>query len=265
MAINPFSLSGGDLLTKKSGMVPGSAKDVLVTAKHSLGGGGGARRKPAEAEASEPAPAPEPIQVAAKQEPQVRLFNLKWAGEPGCLDGKIKISVQAELPESHKNITRVQFSLFALGPKGEKEPVESKDVFLDQGLAEAEFTLFHSPGKTDATEESRTFVCIAKHRDSKPLESPKLTAKVSQGDELTLELEDAAQIRKLGYAFALKSADGSFESVLTAKDGAEKDGKLSLKFMKLKTDGKYSLDVRDAQGKALETVFKDKAFGSWAA
>lgn len=262
MNFDPFAPPGGDIFS-------GQSLKGLFNKRSVPRIGAAGKPKKAEQPAAEPV-LEEDVQQSTAEEPaeakpQVKLFELKWASESGFFEEKIKISVRAELPESLKHVTRVLFSLSYLDSSLKKQPAKTEEAFLKDGLAEAEFVLPQLKGDNGKPLEEGTFACIAKHRDSTELESAPLKARIRRvsGDELVVELEDAAGFKKKNYAFRMKSDDGEYESVLNSKDIAEAKGASSLKFQKLDLNARYTLELLDSSGKVLEKVFASKECGKW--
>ena len=224
---------------------------------------GGGIRRPASAvqpEPDEPEPAiAQPPRETAK--PQVTLHDLKWVNDSGAFGSASRISVHTELPESLKHITRVQFDLFAVNDQGKREAVDSAVGHIANGIAEAVFVLPHNPGKDDLSESERSFICVVKHRDSEPLESSRLIAKVTQ--RLEIEVEDASAWQKSDFVLCLQDSSGAALVSLNPKDGEEKDGRLTFRFEKLDFQKAYSLEIRGGDGKVLQTIFKSKKHGEW--
>jgi hypothetical protein len=266
MSLGPMSYPGNDPFLRKGGMGLSSVNEIF---KKPLGSGGGGivRKKPANAEVA--AEEPEPIhQEPVKEEkpaPQAKLFNLKWGSETGYFEEKIKISVEAELPESLKGITRVVITLQNAGPGGKNTDIKSYDGYLSNGLAEVEVELPHTKGKDATTEAERTFLCTAKHRDSKVLESAPLKAKVRKSGpgDLALELENGAEFKKRSFVFRLKQADGKVTGTLESKEIKEIEGKATLTFHDLKPEVSYTLELLNDKGGVMEVIFENREFGKW--
>ena len=106
-------------------------------------------------------------------------------------EDKVTLSVDVFLPDSLKEIKRVIISVFALCPDGAKPSIKIRDLYVDdEGKVQGEFEL-HRPPKQDNKEiESCSYVFTAKHRDSKEIESPRLSVKEKPrgNEELVLEL-----------------------------------------------------------------------------
>ena len=218
--------------------------------------------------APEPESQPEPLipesahPEAEEPKPTVALRDLKWGKEAGVFGRKSRISVHADLPTALKHATRIQFTLFAPDAQGKPEKLIALEGHLENGEAHADFELPHTQGKDGATEPGRTFTCVAKHRDSEPLESAKHTAK--EVARLELSLDDAQAWKKAGYRFCLGQAGGEHMLALKAEDGEERDGKLTLRFEDLDATAKYTLEIRDEmEDKLRQVVFKERKYGDW--
>lgn len=264
MSKDHFAMPGDDR-HKKPDINPSANKDIFQKPK--AGGGGGPKRKP------EPVAEPDIEQIPNNppppppKEPPVKLSNPKWSVDSAQFEDTVSLSVDVLLPESLKEIKRVIISVFALYPNGEKPSIKIRDLYVnDEGKVQGEFVL-HRPPKQDNKEiESCPYVFTAKHRDSKEIESPRLPVKEKPrgNDELVLELASSEKLKTEGLAFHLKSKDGSVNSKIETKNGEEKEGMLTLKFIKLDPNLEYALDMLNAQGKIVESIFPNTPFGKWA-
>ncbi|MEO7779451.1 MAG: hypothetical protein ABIY63_18135 [Fibrobacteria bacterium] len=143
----------------------------------------------------------------------VKLSNPKWAKEKGQFNEKMITEVDVDLPDTHKHLTRVSFTLFAASQgTGKLERIDAKDAHVKEGKASVEFTLFYPQQKDGQLVKECPYVCVMKHRDSKELESPKLevvatveylTLKEAQGIafEITKEYETSGSYSKLAGNF----------------------------------------------------------------
>jgi hypothetical protein len=126
---NPFKKKEADSNAK--------TKDIFA---HGSGGGGGGRVKPSTNTDPEPLGEEqtpmEPPKAEQKKKPEVRLFNPKWAVEKVGFGEKAKFSVEGDLPEESKHLTRVTFTLFAKLPDGKKERIDGNEAHLMEGKAE---------------------------------------------------------------------------------------------------------------------------------
>lgn len=255
----------GEATGPQHGLVPKVHDDIFQKPK--AGGGGSPKRKP------EPVAEPEIEQIPYNppppppKEPPVKLSNPKWSVDSAQFEDTVSLSVDVFLPETLKEIKRVIISVFALCPNGEKPSIKVRDLYVnDEGKVKGEFVL-HRPPKQDNKEiESCPYVFTAKHRDSKEIESPRLPVKEKPrgNDELVLEFTSSDELKTGGFAFHLKSKDGSVNSKIETKNGEEKGGLLTLKFTKLDPNLEYALDMLNAQGKIVESIFPNILFGKWA-
>jgi len=262
---DPFAMPGADR-HKKPDVNPSAHDDIFKKPKGG-GGGGGPRRK------NEPTAEPEPEQIPYNppppppKEPPVKLSNPKWSVNSAYFDDKVTLSVDVLLPDSLKEIKRVIISVFALCQNGAKHSIKIRDLYVDaEGKVEGEFEL-HRPPKQDNKEvESCPYYFTAKHRDSKEIESPRLPVreKPRGNDELVLELTSSDELKTGDFAFQLKSKDGSIVSKIETKNGEEKAGMLTLKYVKLDPKLEYTLEMLDSEGNIVETIFQETLFGKWA-
>lgn len=146
----------------------------------------------------------------------VEISNAKWSHDQGRFNGKITAKVDVHLPETHKHLTRITFTLLAMEKAGEKSRIDSKEAHARNGSAEAELTLYR-PAQRDATgvDEKRHYFFVAKHRDSKEHASEKLPV---TEEESIITLEEAQAI-----AFEITKqyeAGGSYATLSGNFDGA---------------------------------------------
>ena len=73
--------------------------------------------------------------------------------------------------------------------------------------------------------------------------------------------DDHALVRR-GVKTLLED-QGHFKVVAEAKTGEEKDGTLTLKFIKLDPKLEYTLDMLNAEGIIIESIFPNTLFGNW--
>lgn len=183
------------------GMNPKSSDDIFVKSK---GGGAGRARKPEPAPVEEEPPEAAVEPAKAKAVTVVTLSNLAWGGEKPVFNGKITVSVQAEVPDEFAHLTRIEFKLIALPPNGKREeirPVQSGH--LVDGAAKAEVTLFIPEYREDGLPpEECKYAFSAKHAKSKEVESPPITAKAAPPKAPKAEVDVA------GVAAAKKKTDG---------------------------------------------------------
>lgn len=260
---DPFAISGGDLLKKSSDMNPATHKDVF--AKPKSGGGLGRARRPESVSEPEQDLVPEKVAPPPPKEPAVKLSNPKWSVDSAHFGDKVTLSAEVFLPESLKEIKRVIVTIFALSPNGAKSQIKCRDLYVEEGKVEGEFVLERPPKQDNKEVESCPYVFTAKHRDSKEIESTRLAVKEKPRgtDELVLEFPSSDELKNGGFAFQLKSKDGSIVSKIESKNGEEKSGKLNLKFVKLDPNLEYTLDMLNSQGKIVETIFPETPFGKW--
>jgi hypothetical protein len=262
-----FALPGSELLNPSVGKSASPHKEIFAKPK---GGGGGLGRasKPAptnnqpEEDLVPDAPKPEP-----PAEPLVKLTNPKFLVPDGHFEEKVPFSIDADLPASLKDVKRVIVTAWSIPKNGEKQQAFSKDFYIDDNGKVTGDVELRRPSKYEGKEvESCPYVFTAKHRDSKEIESPRLPVKEKPrgNDELVLELTSSEKLKTEGFAFHLKSKDGSVDSKIETKNGEEKEGVLTLKFTKLDPKLEYSLDMINPQGKILESIFPNTAFGKWA-
>jgi len=254
----------GDDRHKKSGINPSAHTDIFQKPK--AGGGGSPKRKPEPVAESEIEQIPDNPPPPPPKDPLVKVSNPKWFVESAQFEDTVSLSVDVFLPESLKDIKRVIVTVFALSPNGAKSQIKSRDLYVDEGKVQGDFVL-HRPPKQDNKEvESCPYVFTAKHRDSKEIESPRLPVKEKPwgNDELVLELNSSEELKTGGFAFQLKSKDGSIVSKIETKVGEEKAGKLTLKFVKLNPQLEYTLEMLNSQGEIEDTIFPVIPFGKWA-
>lgn len=173
--MNLFSAPGSEAFHPKD---PSSE----VFSNRAVRGGGRPRPPVNPAAALEPepellAPAPEP-EEKAKDNPKVDLTDLAWGAETAGFGDKIGVRAKAALPDELKNITRIEFKVFALLPDGKREAIDKQEAHLKDGQAAAEVTLFYPQYKEDGKlPKECKFLFTAKHRDSKEAESKAITVK----------------------------------------------------------------------------------------
>lgn len=261
---NPFVMPGDDK-NKKAAINPSANTDIFQKSK--AGGGGSPKRKP------EPVAEPEIEQIPYNppppppKEPPVKLTNPKWSVDSAHFEDKVTVSVDVFLPPSLKDIKRVVVTVLAVLPNGTKAFIKNKDLYVnEEGKVKHEFVLDRPPKQDNKELESCPYVFTAKHRDSTEIESPRLQVndKPNGDDELLLEFTSSEALKTGGIAFHLKSKDGSFDSKIETKSGEEKEGTLTLKFIKLDSKLEYALDMLNAQGKIVESIFPYTQFGKWA-
>jgi hypothetical protein len=176
----PFKLPGSDLLNPGPFSKPdssSSSKDKpdprTISNKPQIGG----HRKRAEPVVEEPDQdlvSAEPVEKPVEK-PTIKLHGLKWGAEKGVFNEKIRVAAEADVPAELKNITRVEFKVFALTPDGKRESIDKQDGHLKDGKASANVTLFFPSYRKDGKLLSECkYVFTAKHRDSKEEESPDL-------------------------------------------------------------------------------------------
>jgi hypothetical protein len=255
-----MGISGGDLLKKPPDMNPSAHKDVLVKSKS--GGGLGRTRPPEQAPEPEEDLIAEPVAEPIKKQPEVRLSNPKWSAESAFFEDKVMASVDVELPETHKDLTRITLTLFSLLPNGKKEQISTLDVHAKSGKAEGEFIVQRPADRDGKKVASSSYAFTAKHRDSKDIESGQLKA-TEVKPNLILELDEHSDIAKPGFSVVLKSKDGSVHSKFLAKDGVKKGSLLSFDFKKLDSETAYVMELRDDKDKAVDVIFKDKKPVDW--
>jgi hypothetical protein len=176
----PFKLPGSDLLNRDPFSKPdssSSSKDKpdprTIFNKPQMGG----HRKRAEPVLEEPdqdLASAEPVEKPVEK-PTVKLHDLKWGAEKGVFNEKIRVAAEAAVPADLKNITRIEFKVFALTPDGKRESIDKQDGHLKDGKASVNVTLFFPSYRKDGKLLSECkYVFTAKHRDSKEEESPAL-------------------------------------------------------------------------------------------
>lgn len=259
---NPFAMPGDSKL-KKSDLNSSAPKDIFQQPK---GGGIAPRRKPETNQDPEEELLPENTPPPPPKETPVRLSNPKWSVDSAYFEETVSLSVDVDLPESLKDITRVIVTVFAFIAHEKKQQVKSLDLHVKDGKVQSDFDI-PSPEKRENKEiDSCSYLFTAKHRDSKEVESPRLSVKSkSKGnDELVLELPSSDELKKNGHTFQLMSKDGTIVWKVETKNGVEKDGKLTLKFENLDPNLEYSLDELNGKGQIIETLFTNTPFGKWA-
>jgi hypothetical protein len=178
--MNPFSLSGSELLNPSLSKDKSGSKDkVLVAKKPDKPQIGGHRKKPDPVpEAAEPELVSAEPTEKAKDGPKVNLHGLKWDSDQGVFNEKIQVHAKADLPPELKGITRIEFKVLALTPDGKKEPIDKQEAHLKEGNASSGITLFIPAFRQDGKMLSECkYIFTAKHRDSKEEESPCLVVK----------------------------------------------------------------------------------------
>lgn len=248
----------------KHGLVPKVNEDIFQKPKG--GGGVGPRRKPEPAQESEVEQIPSNPPPASPKAPPVKLSNPKWSVETAHFEDKVSLSVDVSLPESLKEIKRVIITIFSISPNGAKSQIKSRDLYVEAGKVQGEFQLERPPKYDNKEVESCPYVFTAKHRDAKEIESTRLPVneKPRGNDELVLEFASSEKLKTGGFAFHLKSKDGSYNSKIDTKNGEEKAAILIFKFTKLDPKLEYALDMLNAQGKIVESIFPYMLFGKWA-
>ncbi len=274
-ANNPFHFSGSDLFKKagSEGAIPSAHPDIFTKPKagggNGIGGGRSGRAKALESKKTEDDE--EELQIekqatpARAVDPPVKLTNLKWAVDSAHFEQNVEITMDIDIPKSLENITRVIVTVYALGANGKRETIKAKELWAKDGRVQGDFVLYPPSKHEERSAASYPYIYTAKHRDSKEMESPKLqvTGKVSGNEELVLELASTKELKNSGYSFQLKSKDGSFLSKLETKNAEEKAGNIIIKFEKLDPKSHYYLELLDAHGKIIETLFSDVPFGEW--
>jgi hypothetical protein len=166
MNSNPF-----DPFPNAFGAAPKLPDEIFSRRKQ--GGGIAPRRKQASAttqgeeepEALEEPEAPGREEIGQKS--KVKLTNLKWSVEESQFNTTVSISVDAEVPEEHKHLTRITFDLFALVGEGEVENILKVESHLKEGKATAEVTLFWPQHREDGELLRKcNYVFTAKHKES---------------------------------------------------------------------------------------------------
>ena len=262
---DPYAMPGGDPFKKKKDALNPSAHDAIFQ-KGRAGGGGKKKPAPTPVEDDEDLQPYDPPPPPPPQEPPVRLYHPKWSVDTAHFGEKVTLSLDADLPESLKDRTRVIVTVHALAPHGQREAIQSRDLYIKDGKVQGEFDLFR-PAKREGKEaESCPYVFTAKHRDSKEIESPRLPVdeKPRGSDELVLELTSSEELKHGGVAFRLQSKDRSIDSKVESKESDEHAGKLRLKFVKLDPNLEYTLDILNSEGKIVDTIFQETLFGAWA-
>lgn len=215
---NPFSDSFG--------AAPKSPDYIF--AKRKQGGGIAPRRKQepptaeedAEPEVLEEAETPE--QKNPEKKSKVKLTNLKWSVEEGQFNTTVSISVDAEVPEEHKHLTRITFDLIALVREGERESILKLESHLKEGKATAEVTLYW-PQHRENGELLRKcdYIFTAKHKESEEAESIPIV--VSAPPKLVgtiwMKLISPKGFPLVGLDCGLKGGTNAFPRKETDKDG----------------------------------------------
>ncbi len=261
---NLFAIPGGDPFKRqKDDLNPSVNDDIFQKCKV-----GGPKKKVAptnvdDDEVFQPYNLPPP---PPPKEPAVKLYNPKWSVENANFEEKVSLSFDVDLPESLKDITRVIVTVHALCQYGKREVIKSRDHYIKDGKVHGEFHLSRPAKRGDKEVDSCSYIFTAKHRDSKELESHRLPVKTNPigNDELELELTSSDELKNGGFAFQLMAKDRSIIWKIESKNGEDKAGKLTLKFVKLNPNLEYSLDMLNSQGKIVETIFSDTPFGKWA-
>jgi hypothetical protein len=169
-------------------------------------------------------------------DPPVKLTKLKWAVGSAHLKQNVEISMDSEIPKSLEDITRVIVTVYAFGANGKRETVKSKELWAKDGHVQGDFVLY-PPSKQEE--------------------------KQSGNEEIVLELASTKELTNSGYAFQLKSKDGSILPKLETKNAEEKAGNMILKFEKMDPKLHFSLELLDSHRKIIETLFSDGPFGEW--
>lgn len=151
-----------------------------------------------------------------KAEPTVKL-STGWVEEKVFFNSKATAEVKAELPAASAHLTRVQMTLFALGPDGKREKLASQDASLSGGKATCEFTAFIPSFKENGEPpKACDFVFVAKHSHSKETESPPIKGESRPMAWLRLKLEAAFQGPLANRQCTLKIAGESHDLVTDA-------------------------------------------------
>lgn len=159
---------------------PGSLNPTVP--KEVFARAGGWRRHKREAPVAETR---QPLEVETRRaesedkKEKAKLFNLRWDRERGVLGKTVAAMADAELPPSSNHLTRVMFTLFAVGAHGKRERVAEKEAHLKDGTARAEFRLPapESHAASQGTSHApREFLFTAKHARAKTAESGPLMA-----------------------------------------------------------------------------------------
>lgn len=216
MNINPF-----DPFSDPFGAVPRSPDGIFT--KRKQGGGIAPRRKPEAApEGEESSPEILEEQEASEQKAKVRLTNLKWSVEDGQFNTKVSISVDAEVPEEHKHLTRIAFDLIALVGGGERESILKQESHLKEGTATAEVTLFWPQHRENGELLGKcNYVFTAKHRESEVAESKPLevSAPAKLVGVIWVKLISPKGFPLAGLDCGLKGGNKSLPRKETGKDG----------------------------------------------
>jgi hypothetical protein len=147
-----------------------------------LGSGKPAGKMPKPDPTADPSAEPDlPPPVAEekpKEKPKAVLSNPKWAKDKALYNEKVKMTVDATLPDEIKSITKVEFQIFAVLPDGKKEAVGKVDGHIKDGKAEAEgeLTVPQAKNADGKPLDQCKYQFKAKHRDSAEVESPALEA-----------------------------------------------------------------------------------------
>lgn len=135
-----------------------------------------------------------------------------WEQQTAFFNGKAVALVEADLPASLANLTRVEMVLYALGPDGQRERISCQDATLSGGKASCTFTLFLPSFRVNGElPGSCEYVFTARHSRSKEAESPRLKAEARAMGWLRLKLELAFQGPLAGRKCTLKVAGESHE------------------------------------------------------
>lgn len=168
--------------------------------------------------------APEVLVEPEKQEEKAKakLTNLKWLAATGQFNDKVSISVDAEIPEEYRNLTRIEFNLIALVPEDKREPIVKQEAHLKNGTATAEVTLYW-PQYREGGEllEKCDYIFTAKHRQSEEVESGPLevTAPAKWMGSVWVKLLSPKGVPIAGLDCTLKGASKSLPRKVADKDG----------------------------------------------
>lgn len=114
-------------------------------------------------------------QKTTEEKPKVKLTNLKWSVEEGLFNAEVSISVDADVPAEHRNLTRIEFNLIALVAEGKRESILKQEAHLKDGKATTDVTLFWPQYRENGELlEKCDYIFTAKHRESQETESEPL-------------------------------------------------------------------------------------------
>jgi hypothetical protein len=259
--LDPFSPKKGNSAPAKK-----SWEEALVG---KLKGGGGGSKSKAESDASrqlaEESEADFKKSDKVKDPPppsklEVVLKNPQWNAGSAFFDETMGASVEGTLPPEIAHLTRVTFTVNAKSPDGKSERIDSQEGHLAGGKASIVLTLWSPPFKDSVGNpvQQADYTFKVKHRDSKEVESPKLTVKRKIHSKLSLK-----ELTFKGNNPVDNDTLGNFPAP-EWKSGRAQTDQAPIAYCrnkKITMEGKFAVDVQPSVAEPVEISAKAK-FGS---